>query len=96
MALTDAEIATVAEIIQELHHSAQVIVDYNDLTAAQETVLRGDLTLWNTLRDKHTKLKGGKDGVDYNPARSRAAIKERVLVMLGLPSYPGVVRKVRA
>lgn len=82
MALTSAQIVSVAEITRESYATIEDLV--LDLNAAQETILLADLTTWAAIRDSHVKLKGGKDGIDFDNARKRAAIFYRIRNMLGL------------
>ena len=80
MALTDAELVTTAEIIEENYEATQF--SSGNLTEAQEASLRADLDTWAGIRDKHLKIKGGKDGVDLDNDRQRAAIRKRLRLML--------------
>ncbi len=69
------------------------------LNAAQEATVIADITLWNSFRDKHTKLNGGEYAIDSDPARTRAAIRQRCylrLRMIDVISPDGSIRLVRA
>jgi hypothetical protein len=82
MAFADAEIVTLAEIVGENYQATQWWAQ--NLTTGQEASARADLTTWATLRDKHTRIRGGEDGVDVDPSRKRAAIRRRLRLMLRL------------
>jgi len=86
MALSDADIVTIAEITREFYTTiADLVID---LTAAQEASLEAEIITWNEgtspLRDAHVRLLGGKDGIDLDNERKREAIRMRVRKMLGL------------
>lgn len=85
MALTAEQKATLAEIARESY----LIVDTqaSGLNAATETLLAADVARWDTLRSKHLKIQGGRDGVDLDPDREREVIRRRVRKNLGLPFY---------
>lgn len=64
---------------------------------AAEDTLAADIATWETIRDKHLKVKGGSDGVDLDNGRKRAAIRERCkLRLLMEDSGSGITRIVRA
>lgn len=94
MALEDAELVTVAEIIGEIYEFTEFWSQ--TLTPGQEASLRNDIATWNAIRDKHTVIDGG--GVKINPADKRAAITRRVRKMLRLDDTGGgsSVRMLRA
>lgn len=83
MALTGAQKVTVAEITQEEYGTINTLAA--DLTSDQETSIVADLVTWALIRDSHVKLSGGKDGIDFDNARKREAIRQRIRKMLGLP-----------
>lgn len=82
MALSNTQIVTVAEIIQETYETAESLA--SSLNAEQEVSVAADITLWGTIRDSHVKLKGGSKGVDFDNERKRNAIRQRVRKALGL------------
>lgn len=85
MALTASQQVTVAEITLETLATIESLV--SSLTAEQETAIGADIILWNTIRNSHIRVKGGSDGVDFDNARKREAIRERVRKALGLSLY---------
>lgn len=82
MALTAAQLVTVAEITRETLETVTSLA--SSLTAEQETSIGTDVTLWGTIRNSHVRLKGGGDGLDFDNERKREAIRQRIRKMLGL------------
>lgn len=85
MALTPDEKVTLAEIARETYSTVDTAAA--SLISAQETQLRLDITRWATVRGKHLKVQGGRDGIDLSPEREREEIRRRVRIHLGLPMY---------
>jgi hypothetical protein len=83
MALDAAQKTLTAEIVRESY--AAVESKASSLNAAQESLLSDDLDVWEAIRNSHVKVKGGTDGVDFDPERKRAAIFYRLRNMLGFP-----------
>src|SRR4051812_1878213 len=81
--LTDAEIETVREIVGDL--TLPYLMPLLDvLNAAQETATRADILTWSKLRNKTSKLAGGRDALYTDPAEARLIVRNRVRVRLGL------------
>ncbi|MEA2174113.1 MAG: hypothetical protein QOD00_1705 [Blastocatellia bacterium] len=92
--LEDVEIVVVAEIVEENYQATRYYCQH--LTDGQIASLRLDLVTWGDIRDKHLKIKGGKDGVDLDNERKRAAIRRRLRLMLLLEDVGSVgIRMVR-
>lgn len=81
MPLTEPQKVTVAEITRETY--ADVNTGSADLTAEQVTSIQADVVTWNLIRDKHLRVKGGKDGIDLDNEREREAIRQRVRKQFG-------------
>lgn len=88
MALTGAEKSTLADITQE--SLATVTSKADGLDSDVEDDIQEDIVLWNTLKDKHLRVSGGRDGVDLDSERSRKAIRMRNRLRLGLPALSEV------
>lgn len=76
--LTDTEKAYLAEIIgcaDPDMFGAELL----EITTAQETILKADIALWQTVRDDFDTVNGGKSGIHTDPADTRRAIKRRVV-----------------
>lgn len=84
MALTGSQKVTVAEITYETYEKIDELA--SSLNADQETSIIADLATWATIRDSHVKLKGGRDGIDFDNERKREAIRKRIRRALGLPA----------
>ena len=82
MSLSDGELVTVAEIAREELSDITIYAGY--LTDEQVTSIQADIVTWATIRDKHLRVKGGKDGIDLDNERKREAIRQRVRKQLGL------------
>lgn len=82
MALTSAQLVTVAEITNETYATVAELA--LELNAAQETSISDDIDTWETIRDSHVRLRGRSDGVDFDNERKREAIRRRVRKALGL------------
>lgn len=89
MALNPTQQVTVAEITQETLATIESLA--SSLTAEQETTIAADIVMWNLIRDSHVRVKGGRDGIDFDNARKREAIRERVRKALDLPLYSSEV-----
>lgn len=89
MALTSTQIAQCLEIVGTSdRQNIQYRLGYLD--AATETLLTADLATWQTTRNTvNTKVKGGVDGVDYDPMRLQAQIRGRVRLWLGYDTMNG-------
>jgi predicted protein tyrosine phosphatase len=82
MALTNTQKVVVAEIVYETYATVDSLSA--NLNAEQETSVISDLATWATIRDSHVKVKGGRDGVDFDNERKRQAIRRRIRKALGL------------
>lgn len=82
MALTGAQKVSVAEIVYETYETVETLAE--SLNADQESSIIADLATWSTIRDSHVRLKGGRDGVDFDNERKREAIRRRIRKGLGL------------
>lgn len=80
--LTGPQKVSVAEITQEEYATINTLAA--DLTEDQETSIIADLVTWALIRDSHVKLNGGKDGIDFDNARKREAIRQRIRKALSL------------
>jgi hypothetical protein len=89
MALTATQKVTVAEITREELATIESLA--SNLTTEQNTAIVADIAIWATIRDSHVRIKGGSDGLDFDNARKRDAIRERVRKALGLPLYSAEV-----
>jgi len=76
---------TVAEITREELATIESLT--SNLTTEQETSIIADIAVWATIRNSHVRIKGGGDGLDFDNARKRDAIRERIRKALGLPLY---------
>jgi hypothetical protein len=83
--LTSAQKATLAEITRESY--ASVDAKSAGLNEDVVTLLAADVTRWGTVRSKHLKVKGGRDGVDLDYSREREEIRRRDRNLLGFPLY---------
>lgn len=83
MALIGAQKVTVAEITRESY--ATIDTRAADLNADQEAFIVARLVVWATIRDSHIRIKGGKDGIDFDNERKREAIRQAIRKTLGLP-----------
>ncbi|MET0754055.1 MAG: hypothetical protein ABWZ66_11805 [Pyrinomonadaceae bacterium] len=66
---------------------AQTLV--SSLNDEQWTATLADITLWGTLKNQFTVLKGGRSGVVIDPKESRLEITNRVRNRLGLADIGG-------
>lgn len=57
-----------------------------NLKPVQVTATTADIALWKKVRDKHTRLEGGKAGVFIDKGDNRLAIRNRVRLRCGLLS----------
>jgi hypothetical protein len=89
MALTGPQKVTVAEIT--LEKLAKIAELAPLLTSDQETSIIADLATWASIRDSHVKVDGGRDGIDFDNERKRAAIRGRIRIALGLPFKPSAL-----
>lgn len=89
--MTEPEKVTVAEITQETYGRINSLV--GSLTAEQEDAIQADVVTWNTIRNSHVRLKGGSDGLDFDNARKREAIRQRTRKTLGLPLWSSEIRE---
>lgn len=89
MPLNETQQVTVAEITLETLATIESLV--GSLADEQETSIAADIVTWNAIRDSHVRVKGGSDGIDFDNARKREGIRERVRKMLGLPLYSSEV-----
>jgi len=89
--LTADEIESVREIVGDKTYSTieSLVGELND---AQKTATKADVVTWNVVRDKHLKVKGGRDGVDLDNERKRKAVIKRVRQRLQLPVSGGLSR----
>ena len=89
MSLTNTQLVTVSEIVYETFATVESLA--SSLNAEQETAVIADIALWTTgtspVRDSAVRVKGGKDGVDFDQERKRELIRRRVRNMLGLPIF---------
>ena len=85
--LTDAEIETVREIVDELYTPA-LVVRLDELNAAEEAATRIDITTWLKIRNKTSRLAGGRDALYTDPAEMRRLVRNRVRARLGLSEIP--------
>lgn len=98
--ITTTEAAYIAEIIG----CAEVDTfedRFLELTAAQETILKADVELWQSVRDDFDSINSPKSGVKSDPADTRRAIRRRVITMFDAAdlanSYStGTIQLVRA
>lgn len=89
MALTTTQIAQCLEIVGTTDRQ-NVSYRLGYLDAATETLLTTDLATWQTIKNTvNTKVKGGDDGIDYDPMRLQAVIRRRVKLWLGYPTTNG-------
>lgn len=82
MALTGAQEVSLAAIIYETPETVATLV--TDLDADVETHILARMAVFAPAKDSHVKLKGGKDGVDFDNERKRAAIRAELRIILGL------------
>jgi hypothetical protein len=83
MALTDLQIERVREIIgYTSFDDTSALV--NSLNAVQESETALDIAEWNAVRNKFTRIKGGRSGVEIDKSDNRLAIINRVRRRLGL------------
>lgn len=80
MPLSATEEVMVAEIVLESLSIVQAVT----LTVEQVLAVQEDISTWEAIRDSHVKLTGE---VDFDNARKRQAIRERVRKIYGLPLY---------
>lgn len=92
MALTPAQLITVAEITGEFF---EVVEFYSStLNSDQETAVGEEIDAWSEVRDNFTVIDG--DGVRIDPADRRAAIRRRVRLLFHFEDAPaGSVLMVR-
>jgi hypothetical protein len=90
MALTVADKVTVAEITYETY--AVVDARASSLNTEQELSILDDLDTWETIRDSHVRLKGGRDAIDFDNERKREAIRKRIRKALGLSLFSDETR----
>jgi hypothetical protein len=83
MALTEIQIERVREIIGFTSYDATAALCLN-LNAVQESETIADITKWEAVRDRHTRIKGGRSGVEIDKSDNRLAIINRVRRRLGL------------
>lgn len=83
MALTNDQIALLAEAVRETSAVVSAAITAAGLSAAEEALLSADATLYGTIRNSFIRFKG--DGVDFDNERKREAIFYRVRKLLGLP-----------
>lgn len=83
MALTGAQETLLASIIYET--PAYVASLVTDLDSDVETFITGRLTAY-ALVVSHVKLKGGKEGLDFDESRDREYIRIELRTVLGLSS----------
>lgn len=92
MALTASELEQTREILQlstteygELEQRA------NAMSAARETRMKADLALWTELGldDDTDRIKGGRDGDDVDPERTRTLLYNRIARRLDYPPRSG-------
>lgn len=83
MALSDAQIEMVREIVDDLSFTT-VSTFVADLNAAQKLALLADVDLWERVKSDHLIISGSKEGLDINAERDREAIRRRVRLRLGL------------
>lgn len=86
MALSELQIERVREIIGFVSYSEAAAL-LSNLTAVQETETAADITEWNLVRNKFTRIVGG--GVEIDKADNRLAIINRLRRRLGLLSVKG-------
>lgn len=82
--LDESQLVLLAEVVRESYDTVEELA--SDLNESQEALASEDLSTWEDIRDAHTIIKGGKDGVDVNNERKRQAIYYRLRNMLGLSS----------
>ncbi len=89
MALTGPQKVTVAEITYEKYEKIDDLA--SSLNSDQEASIIADLTTWASIRDSHVKVKGGRDGIDFDNERKREAIRRRIRIALGLPMIASAI-----
>lgn len=107
MALNESQITALADLVGEEYDDTKDAVaelaNYTaDERAAIEAAIIADLAVWATVRDKHLRVSGGRDGVDLDYGRDRGALRRRNRERLGMPaiseseilSNPAAVRQV--
>jgi len=85
--LTDAEIETVREIVNELYLPALIVL-LDELNSAEEDAMRIDVTTWQKIRNKTSRLAGGRDALYTDPAEMRRLVRNRVRGRVGLTEIP--------
>lgn len=83
MALSDGQVAFLAEIVRESQDVVNAAIEARPLNTATEALLADDIDIWESIRNSFVKFKG--DGVDFDNERKREAIFYRVRQLLGLP-----------
>ena len=95
MALTSAQVVTLAEMVGETPDAAQSaldalprIYDAGEVTAIENAII-ADLTTFAGRKDKtHLELDGGKDGVRLKYQTSLSELRKRNRGRLGMGLYP--------
>jgi hypothetical protein len=95
MALSEPEKATLLEIVG-INDLATLNYLLSGASSAQLERLSEDIDSYDRIKDKHLRVKGGKDGIDLDNERKRAAIRERCAVHLRLNNSGGATMLVRA
>lgn len=85
MGLSSSRIALLAEAVQETSATVLAALDNVSLGPAEMTLLSNDADTYEAVRNSFIKLKGGRDGLDFDNERKREAIFYRVRRLLGLP-----------
>lgn len=83
MALTPEQIETVREIIALGSYSATQTL-LSALNAAQEAATIADIAEWDPVKNKFSKLAGGRLGFYSDKEPKRLALRNRVRIRLGL------------
>lgn len=84
MALTTAQLVTIAEITQETDETIIALYDSLDLSTERETVLIADTVTWNLNRDDVDVWLQNGAGVNWQAQRLLNAIRERTRKTFGL------------
>jgi hypothetical protein len=92
VALTDAQVVTLGEMILETPDATESALDglagkYSESEVnAIESAIAADIVTFAAIKDKrHIRLSGGRDGIDLNFERKEAALRDRNRKRLGLP-----------
>lgn len=92
MALSDANLVKVSQILQVTPTVLDVQIDYlgSNLTSTIQTAIEAQITLWDAgAGTKTTKIhpKESNSGVETNPTQARSDIKRNIAVLLERPDW---------